>query len=140
MHLLINKVSFLGCAARSIWLLARHGTRNPGKKDIKTINVDGSGLRDRILRTTKRTAFTCEEDVEKLQNWKFHLSEGKNIILSKYFRFQNLLTSIDEFNELTNSGRLEHFQLGARYKSRLPQLFQGNYSSGAFQINYTSKV
>jgi len=56
--------------------LARHGTRNPGKKDIKKINEGGSFLRAKILENSNRTAFSCIEDTDKLRNWSFNLTEG----------------------------------------------------------------
>jgi hypothetical protein len=41
---------------------------------------------------------------------------------------------------LTESGRLEHIQLGERFKKRLPDLMGGSYQKDAFVFRHTYKV
>ena len=39
-----------GCSAKSYWLLARHGSRNPGDEDIAKMLSRGPELRDLVLK------------------------------------------------------------------------------------------
>ena len=39
-----------GCSAKSYWLLARHGSRNPGDDDIAKMLSRGPELRDLVLK------------------------------------------------------------------------------------------
>ena len=45
----VDPVILPGCEAKSFWLVARHGTRNPGKKAIKKIKKHVPRLRDKIV-------------------------------------------------------------------------------------------
>jgi hypothetical protein len=46
----------------------------------------------------------------------------------------------DEESMLTDSGRSEHFELGRRFKKRLPDLMGGSYQPGSFVFRHTHKV
>ena len=39
-----------GCTLKSYWLLARHGSRNPGDDDIEKMLSRGPELRDLVLK------------------------------------------------------------------------------------------
>jgi hypothetical protein len=45
----------------------------------------------------------------------------------------NFTLTVDVESELTDSGKLEHRQLGQRYKARLPQLF-GSFENETYQV------
>jgi hypothetical protein len=45
----------------------------------------------------------------------------------------NFTLTVDQESELTESGKLEHFQLGERYKKRLPNLI-GQFGNDSFQV------
>ena len=38
-----------GCTAKSFWLLARHGTRNPGEDDISLMEIKAPDIQQAIL-------------------------------------------------------------------------------------------
>ena len=50
----------------------------------------------------------------------------------------NFTLTVEEESELTESGKLEHRQLGQRFKSRLPTLF-GSFNNESYQVSYNTK-
>jgi len=38
-----------GCQARGVWMVIRHGTRNPGDDDIELMRSRGPELRDAVV-------------------------------------------------------------------------------------------
>ncbi len=46
--------SFLGCKAKSFWLLTRHGSRNPSDDIITETSRRGPQLRDRVVQNHKQ--------------------------------------------------------------------------------------
>ena len=49
----------LGCTLKSYWLLARHGSRNPGNDDIEKMLSRGPELRDLVLKNHEEGKGTC---------------------------------------------------------------------------------
>ena len=124
-----------GCSAKSYWLLARHGSRNPGDDDIAKMLSRGPELRDLVLKNheegrgkylvllnisifhTKWVPIVvyiclgklCEKDISGIDSWTFDLS-------------------VEDDSLLTESGKLEHVQFGQRMKKRLPTLLGGSYN------------
>ena len=41
---------FLGCSATKLWLLVRHGTRNPGEDDILEMQTRGVEIQQNIVK------------------------------------------------------------------------------------------
>ena len=41
---------FVGCVAKSFWLLARHGSRNPGDDDIQEMIDKSPGYKQKIIQ------------------------------------------------------------------------------------------
>ena len=41
---------FLGCSATKLWLLVRHGTRNPGDNDILEMQTRGVEIQQNIVK------------------------------------------------------------------------------------------
>ena len=58
--------------------------------------------------------FLCEPDLVGIRDWSFNLT-------------------VDEESELTDSGKLEHRQLGQRFRQRLPSLI-GLFSNESYQV------
>ena len=63
---------------------------------------------------TLSTGFLCEPDLVGIRDWSFNLT-------------------VDEASELTDSGKLEHRQLGQRFRQRLPSLI-GLFSNESYQV------
>ncbi len=124
-----------GCTARSFWILARHGTRNPGGDEINSFKERGTLLAEAIVANQESgnylitakllvlieiyifmPGFLCEADIKAIQEWKLDLG-------------------VEDEYLLTESGKQEHIQLGSRYKARLPGLFQGPFNEEAFQAS-----
>jgi hypothetical protein len=42
-------LTFLGCKTKSFWLLARHGSRNPGDDDISQMEIRGPEIQAAII-------------------------------------------------------------------------------------------
>jgi len=57
----------------------------------------------------------CEADVDGIRNWKFNLT-------------------VEVESELTESGKLEHHELGQRFKKRLPTVLGGEYIKDDFEV------
>jgi len=65
-----------GCEAKSIWLLVRHGSRNPGKKDIKKFTKNAEVLKKKIVENNIESGAFCENDLNIFQSWSFNLTSG----------------------------------------------------------------
>ena len=90
-----------GCSPAMIWILARHGTRNPGDDDILMMAENLPRLQDEIITAWQEGRGNMEEeDIIKLIEWTFDLD-------------------IEDENILTESGHQEHQQMGSRWRSRL---------------------
>lgn len=63
----------------------------------------------------------CDIDVEGIRNWTFNLT-------------------VEVESELTESGKLEHHELGQRFKKRLPTLLGGKYLPEDFQVILSDRV
>ena len=90
-----------GCSPAVFWILARHGTRNPGDEDILMMEDELPRLRDEIVTAWQEGRGSMrEEDIIRMIEWSFDLS-------------------IEDENILTKSGHQEHQQMGSRWRSRL---------------------
>ncbi|CAG2054137.1 unnamed protein product [Timema podura] len=109
------------CEPAQIWILARHGTHYPKKKDIDDLR-DLIQLRDQIVRNRedKHNLDMCYDDIDNLKHWHFDVQP-------------------DQHARLTNQGREEIRFLAQRYKTSYRSLLERPYSSEAYQFRYAEK-
>ena len=130
-------MDILGCSAKQLWLLVRHGTRNPGDDDILDMKTRGVQIQESIIKNhaegkgktclvylTKKEHFLDEPNQHIYlllfpRNTLGHLSEEK----VKGIKAWTLDLNVEDEDLLTEAGRLELKQIGERYKKRLPTLF-----------------
>jgi len=61
-----------GCSPSMIWILARHGTRNPGDDDILMMEEELPRLRDEIVTAWQEgRGSMLEEDIIRMIEWSF---------------------------------------------------------------------
>ena len=90
-----------GCRVGVAWVVARHGARNPSTEDMEHMVEHLPTLRDRlVVAGGKGEGELGEEEVEALGRWRWG-REG------------------EVGNHLTESGALEHWELGRRWGERL---------------------
>ena len=71
-----------GCEPVLFWVLARHGTRNPGDDDILEMAERLPALRDEILAAHLAGAGSLgEEDIARMIEWTFDLEVEQNDLL-----------------------------------------------------------
>jgi len=93
-----------GCSPALVWILARHGTRNPGDDDILEMGEKLPVLRDLIVEAwLDNKGSLTEADIIKLEEWSFGLQ-------------------VEDHDQLTESGRNEHLEMGQRWAPRVGQL------------------
>ncbi|XP_055531961.1 multiple inositol polyphosphate phosphatase 1-like [Wyeomyia smithii] len=111
-----------GCVPLKFWLLSQHGTRLPGKKDIRALSSELNNLRKSILKNSKsEKIFTiCPADLERLRAW----------------RWNNSIT-VDRASYLTEQGWNDLKSLAERMKQRFPGIFSEEYSKSKYLFRYT---
>ena len=71
-----------GCQPALVWILARHGTRNPGDDDILEMAERLPALRDDIVAAHQAGAGGLgEEEILKMIEWSFDLEVEQNDLL-----------------------------------------------------------
>nr|CAD7202271.1 unnamed protein product [Timema douglasi] len=117
----IPLTSISDCEPAQIWILARHGTHYPKKKDIDDLR-DLIQLRDQIVRNRedKHNLDMCYDDIDNLKHWHFDVQP-------------------DQHARLTNQGREEIRFLAQRYKTSYRSLLERTYSPEAYQFRYAEK-
>ena len=110
------------CSLGLVWLLARHGTRNPSLGDMQEMATSLPKLRDNILASWEAGLTGLDtEQVKALRDWRWEKAG-------------------QEFNILTNSGHLEHWLLGQRFGDRLTDLgFDINLEDNRTRVSSSSK-
>ncbi|XP_055532258.1 multiple inositol polyphosphate phosphatase 1-like [Wyeomyia smithii] len=115
------------CRASKFWLLSRHGTRLPGKKDIEFLSRTLNNLRDSILdnyenrRTAPDTGRMCPDDLELLRNWRW----DSNITVD----YESFLT-VQGWNDLKFLARRE--------QDRFNEVFYGPYVKERYLFRHTA--
>ena len=105
-----------GCKAKQLWILSRHGTRNPGSEDMAELQQVLPELRNLILGNTKAgKGNLCKDDVENLKNWILYA----NITADKYLRKEG-------FKELKN--------LGDRFQERFDKLITRPFKNESYIV------
>ena len=94
------------CKPKSFWLFARHGSRNPGDKDLSLMKERVPLLQVAILNNhLNGNGQLCQNDLATLAQWIFDLT-------------------IDDAYLLVESGKKEMREMGQRFKIRFPTLFE----------------
>ncbi|XP_059061464.1 multiple inositol polyphosphate phosphatase 1-like [Achroia grisella] len=94
-----------GCVPSSVWLLGRHGTRNPSSFDIDQM-METAKLKDEIVKNhAEGRGQMCAEDISNLKNWKWN-------------------GTINEPHNLNYRGYIELKQLGSRIREKFTQLLE----------------
>lgn len=108
-HGIIKNTTVPNCKPMQVWMLIRHGTRNPGKEEIKNMKHNLPVLQQRIIKNHKQygKGSLCQKDLEKLRAWKLDPNLDKH--KHKY---------------LTAQGKKDLLSLGARFKDYFPELLQ----------------
>ncbi|EAT36389.1 AAEL011510-PA [Aedes aegypti] len=115
------------CSPSKFWLLARHGTRLPGKKDIESLPPVLNGLRESILANydTRYKRFKrehlCPEDVGLLRNWQW----DRNITVA----YESVLT---------DQGWDDLKLLAMREKDRFFEILSGPYDEQRYLFKHTN--
>ncbi|XP_076234196.1 multiple inositol polyphosphate phosphatase 1 [Calliopsis andreniformis] len=110
-HGLIKNTSVPNCHPVQIWMLTRHGTRNPNEKEITNMKKYLPELQRNIIQNYEKhgSSRLCEKDIENLKRWRMNSS---------------LNTENKEF--LTEQGINDLTFIGKRFKNYLPELFQAD--------------
>ncbi|XP_053687588.1 multiple inositol polyphosphate phosphatase 1-like [Sabethes cyaneus] len=120
-----RELSHRGCKPQKIWLLSRHGTRLPGKKDIRVMSSELSGLRDSILENielSKVDSHTiCPSYLKRLETWQWNSS-----------------ITLDRESYLTEQGWNDLKSLAKRMKKRFPKIFSKRYSQANYLFRHTN--
>lgn len=109
-------VAFLGCVAKQLWLMSRHGTRNTGTKDmIKMKEKLPLIFKDIKLNHKEGRGSLCEDDINNLEDWEF-------------------IANVTEDKFLVREGFLELKGLGRRFQKRFPTLLSKPYVNESYEV------
>ena len=73
-----------GCTPALLWMYVRHGTRNPGARDMAKMEALLPGLRDQLVAAWQRgRSELAEEDFVKMLQWKFTLKPEDEGLLTE---------------------------------------------------------
>nr|XP_029723160.1 multiple inositol polyphosphate phosphatase 1-like [Aedes albopictus]XP_029723161.1 multiple inositol polyphosphate phosphatase 1-like [Aedes albopictus] len=114
------------CIPSKLWLLSRHGTRLPGKKDIQVLPQALNNLRESILdnydnrRTAPDIGRMCADDLDLLRSWRW----DRNI-------------SVEYESFLTDQGWSDLKLLARREKDRFNEVFNWPYDKQRYLFRHT---
>lgn len=107
----------IGCHARRLWSVVRHGTRNPSRKVIRRIHIDLARIREQIIAaTTQQNPTMCSDDIQRFQRWKPNPS------------------SAEESHFLVAEGADEMIRLAERMQHRFPELLPDLYQNASYRV------
>lgn len=112
-------LEYPGCTAKKIWIILRHGTRYPGKKQTAAIIKELPRLQHIIL--------------ENYHNNKTNLSENTAALFKEW---KVSVTKKDVMN-LAQEGENEMIDLGERFQSRFPSIMPDVFSNKTYRFKYT---
>lgn len=114
------RLPFKDCQPAQIWMLTRHGTRYPTKKQIKGMRNRLPDLRESIVKNHKRRGrgSLCSSDLKELESWE--LDSGVRKSNKKY---------------LTKQGEEDLLSLARRFKNYFPGLLI-SYPDEIFKDKY----
>nr|XP_023025072.1 multiple inositol polyphosphate phosphatase 1 [Leptinotarsa decemlineata] len=114
-----EKVEFEGCTPRKIWMMVRHGTRNPKISLIEKIKIRLPEIKRLIVENVELpNDFIRNRDLDLFRKWKNGLDH-------------------DDKKKLTHEGEEEMLLLAERMQNRFPQLFDNVYSNTSYKFKYT---
>lgn len=112
-------LEYPGCTVRKIWIVLRHGTRYPGKKQTPDMIKKLPKLQKTILQNYHKNETKLTADTAALfKEWK--LTFTKN----------------DAMN-LAEEGENEMIDLGERYQARFPSIMPDIYNNKTYRFKYT---
>ena len=96
-----------GCSPATMWMLARHGTRNPNLGTLTKMKEELPDLRDEMVKAWEEgRGSMLKETIVSMKKWNVTLLEDD-----------------EDVKMLTNNGRLEHRLMGHRWRTRLQHFF-----------------
>ncbi|XP_063973930.1 multiple inositol polyphosphate phosphatase 1 [Diachasmimorpha longicaudata] len=115
-----SEIKFKDCKAKKIWLMIRHGTRNPGNSVIKSLGELVRIKEGVIKQCDSGNCGLTKKQLKRLRDWKTDLKDG------------------DEMR-LTEEGENEMIGLGERFQERFPELMPEKYDNKTFKFKFTQK-
>lgn len=110
---ILNFIFFtIDCTPTKIWMLVRHGTRNPSVKLIKKMRERLPQIRDLILNNTNDFNGYFENLLKK---WEIYITD----------KDQKLLT---------HEGEEEMLYLAKRMQRRFPHVLETKYSNSSYKV------
>ncbi|CAG7833584.1 unnamed protein product [Allacma fusca] len=112
------------CQAEQIWIVARHGTRNPSDKVITKMLEELQEIQKEIIAAHEPGAVVggqlCEPELSAIKMWQPDLD-------------------LEPANEkwLVQQGEVELEGIGARFQKTFPNIFQKDYDSRVYNFKYT---
>lgn len=113
-----SEIAYEGCKPIKIWMMFRHGTRNPGDKMITSMNTQMMQIRDEIVINHEegKNDF-CDGIIRKFERWS---------PMAAYSKMKHLVVEGEE----------EMVDLAERFRKRLPGLFPNEYSEQFYQVSF----
>lgn len=113
------------CRPSKFWMLARHGTRLPGKSDINSMPPILNDLRDSIFdnyahQKSPKMGRMCPQDLDLLKQWHWD---------------KNITVEYESF--LTDQGWDDLKLLAMREKDRFSEIFDGHYDEQRYLFRHT---
>lgn len=107
---------YIGCEAKKLWFLIRHGTRNPTTKKIETMINDLPKIQEAVLNNCRvRQCHLTEEQRKSFADWKLTITNNEAALL-------------------VTEGENELIGLAERYQSRFPELMPEEYSNDTYKV------
>lgn len=110
-HIILYKSEFYKLIVN---LVIRHGTRNPKRKVIDSINVHLANIRNEMME--KGNPKLCPGDIERLRKWESQVN-------------------VEEEKHLTYEGQDELLQLAERIQNRFPSLLPEQFSENLYKVS-----
>ncbi|XP_047021848.1 multiple inositol polyphosphate phosphatase 1-like [Helicoverpa zea] len=114
-----SRIKYPNCKDTKIWMVIRHGTRLPGRKDITAASalVD---LKYEVLRQHERgKGQLTNQQLNDLQDWDFDIDP-------------------EEESHLTLEGKDEMILMAERMQKRFPNAIKQKYNNKTFLFRYTA--
>lgn len=110
-----NRIEYSGCVPQKIWMLSRHGTRNPSREYIDVMKGRLSELKRAVLESDNEL---INSDLQLFEKWKVNLEN-------------------DDEKLLTTEGANEMVLLAERMQARFPDILSNVYSNTSYQFKFT---
>ncbi|KAJ8679356.1 hypothetical protein QAD02_015143 [Eretmocerus hayati] len=115
-----SKFVYPGCTEKKIWMMVRHGTRNPGRKFVEPMTKHLPEIQSKIIENFEiGNGHLSSIVVEKLRKWKISLKE-------------------DDAMKLVDEGENELIDLAERMQARFPTILKEDYDEKSFKFKYTN--